>query len=276
MPPTFTQSPYTILHISPLAPSSHIRRAYRALALREHPDKAGNTPEANARFARIQAAYEVLIDPAERRRYDEDPAAYHCCCCRSDSSSSSSGSGNDNSDEGEGEDEDGEEEGDDGEGGGEEGGGDGVTPIPDLEEVLRVFAAHRRLHRLGNGGGGEALREFDEVYFRVLIKHLEERAGAQVALAEKLDEMLGDSVVGMMMMMVSGDDDSGEGGNGSGDLVKEHEGCALAIWEMDGDFPGDAPMTSFVPVLEDALDRTVVKRPRIFVALEEHWLGLPS
>merc|ERR1719172_425190 len=44
-----------------------IRRAYRNLLTREHPDKGGN-PE---RFAAIQAAYDVLSNEAKRRMYDE-------------------------------------------------------------------------------------------------------------------------------------------------------------------------------------------------------------
>ncbi|KAK5660018.1 hypothetical protein OQA88_13486 [Cercophora sp. LCS_1] len=40
-----------------------IKKAYRVLALKEHPDKNGSTPEAHARFQRIKNAYEKLIAP---------------------------------------------------------------------------------------------------------------------------------------------------------------------------------------------------------------------
>lgn len=48
----------------PLPPQ--IRRAFRNLASKEHPDKGGN-PD---RFRAIQQAYEVLSHPARRQEYD--------------------------------------------------------------------------------------------------------------------------------------------------------------------------------------------------------------
>src|SRR5687768_16316067 len=45
-----------------------LRRAWRRLALRWHPDRAGS--EATATFQKIQAAYAVLSDPISRAAYD--------------------------------------------------------------------------------------------------------------------------------------------------------------------------------------------------------------
>lgn len=65
--PTF----YAILEISAHADREDIRRAYRRQAQRWHPDRHGGTVEANARFVRIQKAYETLWDPLRRQEYDE-------------------------------------------------------------------------------------------------------------------------------------------------------------------------------------------------------------
>ncbi len=49
-----------------------IRDAYRVLARKHHPDLNHNDPEAGARSQTLNAAYEVLSDPARRRTYDRE------------------------------------------------------------------------------------------------------------------------------------------------------------------------------------------------------------
>ncbi|KAI1333888.1 hypothetical protein F5Y15DRAFT_421356 [Xylariaceae sp. FL0016] len=61
---------YNILGVDFDASIDEIKKAYRELALAHHPDKAGNTPEANGRFVEIGAAYEILSDADKRREYD--------------------------------------------------------------------------------------------------------------------------------------------------------------------------------------------------------------
>jgi len=51
---------------------AQIRAAYRLLAKRHHPDVNPDSPEAVARTRELNAAYEVLIDPARRRAYDSE------------------------------------------------------------------------------------------------------------------------------------------------------------------------------------------------------------
>jgi DnaJ-class molecular chaperone len=66
---------YAVLGVGPNVGAAEIRRAYRRLALRHHPDRAGDG--ATATFQRIAEAYRVLSDPAARSRYDSGLRAAH-------------------------------------------------------------------------------------------------------------------------------------------------------------------------------------------------------
>ena len=48
------------------------RKAYRKLALQWHPDKNGGSPEATAKFQRIQDAYTRIQEAEETGRWDDD------------------------------------------------------------------------------------------------------------------------------------------------------------------------------------------------------------
>ena len=61
---------YTILGLQPGASASEIKRAYRRLARRHHPGINPGDRQAEALFQRISEAYETLVDPERRRRYD--------------------------------------------------------------------------------------------------------------------------------------------------------------------------------------------------------------
>mmetsp|Transcript_15523 Transcript_15523/g.33669 ORF Transcript_15523/g.33669 Transcript_15523/m.33669 type:complete len:366 (+) Transcript_15523:78-1175(+) len=61
---------YQCLSVAVTATPDEIKKAYRRLALRWHPDKNPDDPEATAQFQKISAAYEVLADELKRNRYD--------------------------------------------------------------------------------------------------------------------------------------------------------------------------------------------------------------
>jgi molecular chaperone DnaJ len=61
---------YLILGVQREATEGDIKRAYRRLARRWHPDINPGDREAAVRFRQVLDAYETLIDPDRRRRYD--------------------------------------------------------------------------------------------------------------------------------------------------------------------------------------------------------------
>ena len=62
---------YKILGVSKNASQEEIKKAYRKLAVKYHPDKNPDDKKAEERFKDIAEAYEVLKDPEKRKRYDE-------------------------------------------------------------------------------------------------------------------------------------------------------------------------------------------------------------
>lgn len=62
---------YAVLGVDFDAGDSAVRSAYLKLALRNHPDKHGDTEEAKRKFQEISEAYHVLSDPGRRAEYDE-------------------------------------------------------------------------------------------------------------------------------------------------------------------------------------------------------------
>jgi DnaJ-class molecular chaperone len=62
---------YTILGITKTASDSEIKAAFRKLAKIYHPDKNPNNPNASSVFQQILKAYNTLINPHARRRYDD-------------------------------------------------------------------------------------------------------------------------------------------------------------------------------------------------------------
>jgi DnaJ-class molecular chaperone len=61
---------YNILEVSNTASQAQIRKSFRNLALKYHPDRNKNSEEAKQKFMQIVEAYQVLSDEQTRKQYD--------------------------------------------------------------------------------------------------------------------------------------------------------------------------------------------------------------
>jgi Ca-activated chloride channel family protein len=66
------QDYYATLGVSPTATTSDVKQAYRKLARQYHPDAPGAPKSTSLLFRLVQQAYEVLSDPKQRAKYDEE------------------------------------------------------------------------------------------------------------------------------------------------------------------------------------------------------------
>ncbi|MFO1075591.1 MAG: molecular chaperone DnaJ [Geminicoccaceae bacterium] len=62
---------YDVLGVTRSAGEADVKRAYRALAMRFHPDRNPGDATAEARFKEVNEAYEVLKDPQKKAAYDQ-------------------------------------------------------------------------------------------------------------------------------------------------------------------------------------------------------------
>ena len=61
---------YEVLGVSKSATADELKKAYRKLAIKYHPDKNPDNKEAEEKFKEAAEAYDVLSNPEKRQRYD--------------------------------------------------------------------------------------------------------------------------------------------------------------------------------------------------------------
>ena len=64
------RDPYTVLGVSKSAKEADIKKAFRRLAKKYHPDQNKDDPKAQEKFAEINQAYEVIGDGDTRKKFD--------------------------------------------------------------------------------------------------------------------------------------------------------------------------------------------------------------
>ena len=62
---------YSTLGVNRDASADAIKRAYKKLAMKHHPDRNQGDKDAEAKFKELSEAYEVLSDPEKRNTYDQ-------------------------------------------------------------------------------------------------------------------------------------------------------------------------------------------------------------
>ncbi|MDQ1266035.1 MAG: curved DNA-binding protein, partial [Bacteroidota bacterium] len=67
---------YKILGVDKNATTEDIKKSYRKLALKYHPDKNKDNKEAEDKFKELSEAYEVLNNPEKRKKYDNLGSSY--------------------------------------------------------------------------------------------------------------------------------------------------------------------------------------------------------
>ena len=65
------QDYYEALGINKNASESELKKAYKRMAMKHHPDRNTDNPEAEVKFKEVKEAYEVLNDPQKRAAYDQ-------------------------------------------------------------------------------------------------------------------------------------------------------------------------------------------------------------
>ncbi len=81
---------YAALGVSKTAPAADIKKAYRALAQKHHPDRNKGDASAEEKFKEVSEAYSVLSDDTKRKEYDEARSLFGSGRLRSNPSSSGS------------------------------------------------------------------------------------------------------------------------------------------------------------------------------------------
>src|ERR1700752_3904671 len=62
---------YQVLDVARTETEVEIKKSYRRLAMKYHPDRNPNDHEAEEKFKEAKEAYEVLTDPQKRALYDQ-------------------------------------------------------------------------------------------------------------------------------------------------------------------------------------------------------------
>ncbi len=67
---SFMRDPYSVLGVAKSASADEVKKAFRKLAKKHHPDQNTGDPKAQEKFAEVSSAYEILGDEKKRAQFD--------------------------------------------------------------------------------------------------------------------------------------------------------------------------------------------------------------
>jgi DnaJ-class molecular chaperone len=215
------QNPYDVLGVKKEATEDEIRRAYRALAKKHHPDLNPGNKQAEARFKEISAAYDILSDKEKRQRYDrgeidesgaERPRAY----AYHDYAQGAPGAKYRSA--------------------------EGMAP-EDLDDLFSFFSRGQ-----GQGGGARFRMRGADRHYSLAVEFLDAVNGARQRLelspGKSLDVSIPAGVRDGQVLRLAGQGDPGLGGGPSGDALIEIHIAPHPIFRREGeDIRLDLPVT---------------------------------
>ncbi len=206
------RNPYDVLGVKKEATDDEIRRAYRALAKKHHPDLNPGNKQAEARFKEISAAYDILSDKEKRGRYDrgeidesgaERPRAY----AYHDYAQGAPGAKYRST--------------------------EGMAP-EDLDDLFAFFSRGQ-----GPGGGASFRMRGGDRHYSLSVAFLDAINGArqrlELAPGKSLDVSIPPGVRDGQVLRLAGQGDPGLGGAPSGDALIEIHIAPHPIFRRDGD-----------------------------------------
>jgi DnaJ-class molecular chaperone len=214
------RNPYEVLGVKKDATDEEIRRVYRNLAKKHHPDLNPGNKQAEARFKEIAAAYDLLSDKEKRARYDrgeidesgvERPRAYSY----QDFAEGAPGQKY------------------------RSGGTEGMSP-EDLDDLFAFFGGGAGGARRGAGGAGATFRmRGSDRHYTLTVDFLDAVNGARKRLeleqGKSLDVSIPPGVRDGQVLRLKGQGDPGLGGGPNGDALIEIHVAPHPLFRREGD-----------------------------------------
>lgn len=225
------RNPYEVLGVKKDATDAEIRRVYRNLAKKHHPDLNPGNKQAEARFKEISAAYDLLSDKEKRARYDrgeidesgaERPRAYSY----RDFAEGAPGA--------------------------KYHGTEGMAP-EDLDDLFSFFTQGGGGRRAGTAGGTIRMRGADR-HYALTVEFVDAVNGARKRLelepGKSLDITIPPGVRDGQVLRLAGQGSVGIGGGPNGDALIEIHVAPHPLFRREGDnIQLDLPVTLAEAVL---------------------------
>lgn len=211
------ETPYEVLGVARNASADDIRKAYRKLAKRFHPDLNPGKPEAEARFKSVSTAYDILSDPEKKGRYDrgeidETGAERPRYSYRPHAEGAQ----------------------------GRKYAPDGEINIEDLDDLFAMFGQRGRSRAGGAGGGRQGFQmPGQDTLYSLTVDFVEAVTGGTRRLSltpdQSLDVTIPAGIADGQVLRLKGKGQPGFGGGPTGDALIEVHVAPHPFFRRDGD-----------------------------------------